>query len=137
MVGTLSYGLSLRDTSLVIIFFTLLCTIPPAFMGTLGPKTGMRQMIQARYAFGYNPQFPSPKQRTLLSHKTKQSLRRNNSAPTERSYSHRFLCNSSHCWWAVSLSSQRRQSFLERRNRHHLHLCSRVIILRVQDPASL
>ena len=53
MVGTLSYGLSLRDTSLVIIFFTLLCTIPPAFMGTLGPKTGLRQMIQARYAFGY------------------------------------------------------------------------------------
>ena len=52
MVGTLSYGLSLRDTSLIIIFFTLLCTIPPAFMGTLGPKTGLRQMIQARYAFG-------------------------------------------------------------------------------------
>lgn len=52
MVGTLSYGLSLRDTSLVIIFFTLLCTIPPAFMGMLGPKTGLRQMIQARYAFG-------------------------------------------------------------------------------------
>lgn len=52
MVGTLSYGLSLRDASLVIIFFTLLTTIPPAFMGTLGPKTGLRQMIQARYAFG-------------------------------------------------------------------------------------
>jgi len=53
MVGTLSYQLSLRDASLVITFFTLLCTIPVAFIGTLGPKTGLRQMIQARYAFGY------------------------------------------------------------------------------------
>ncbi|RDW80195.1 hypothetical protein BP6252_04833 [Coleophoma cylindrospora] len=52
MVGTLSYGLSLRDASLVIIFFTLITTIPVAYMGTLGPKTGLRQMIQARYAFG-------------------------------------------------------------------------------------
>ncbi|KAI9742636.1 MAG: hypothetical protein M1818_003777 [Claussenomyces sp. TS43310] len=52
MVGTLGYGLSLRDASLIIIFFSLLTTIPPAFMGTLGPKTGMRQMIQARYCFG-------------------------------------------------------------------------------------
>ncbi|KFZ16483.1 hypothetical protein V501_02223 [Pseudogymnoascus sp. VKM F-4519 (FW-2642)] len=53
MLGTLAYGLSLRDSSLVIIFFTLLTTIVPAYMGTLGPKTGMRQMIQARYAFGF------------------------------------------------------------------------------------
>lgn len=53
MVGTLSYGLSLRDTSLIIVFFTLLTTFIPAFMGTLGPKTGLRQMIQARYCFGY------------------------------------------------------------------------------------
>ncbi|KAH7418825.1 purine-cytosine permease FCY22 [Cadophora sp. MPI-SDFR-AT-0126] len=52
MLGTLGFGLSLRDSSLIIIFFTLLTTIPPAYMGTLGPKTGMRQMIQARYAFG-------------------------------------------------------------------------------------
>lgn len=53
MLGTLGFGLSLRDSSLVIMFFTLLTTIPPAYMGTLGPKTGMRQTIQARYAFGY------------------------------------------------------------------------------------
>ncbi|KAL5349222.1 hypothetical protein ACLOAV_005510 [Pseudogymnoascus australis] len=52
MLGTLGFGLSLRDSSLVIMFFTLLTTIPPAYMGTLGPKTGMRQTIQARYAFG-------------------------------------------------------------------------------------
>ncbi|PGH23532.1 hypothetical protein AJ80_02486 [Polytolypa hystricis UAMH7299] len=52
MVGTLSFGLSLRNASLVIIFFNLLCTIPPAYLSTLGPKTGLRQMIQARYTFG-------------------------------------------------------------------------------------
>lgn len=53
MLGPLAFGLSLRDSSLIIIFFTLLTTIPPAYMGTMGPKTGMRQMIQARYAFGF------------------------------------------------------------------------------------
>ncbi|EER29121.1 hypothetical protein D8B26_000395 [Coccidioides posadasii str. Silveira] len=52
MVGTLSLGLSLRDAILVIIFFNLLCTIPPAYLSILGPKTGLRQMIQARYTFG-------------------------------------------------------------------------------------
>ncbi|EEP81585.1 conserved hypothetical protein [Uncinocarpus reesii 1704] len=52
MVGTLSFGLGLRDASLVIIFFNLLCTIPPAYLSILGPKTGLRQMIQARYTFG-------------------------------------------------------------------------------------
>lgn len=46
------YGLSLRDSSLVILFFTLLSTVAPAYLATLGPKTGMRQMIQARYSFG-------------------------------------------------------------------------------------
>ncbi|KAJ5930181.1 hypothetical protein N7466_005674 [Penicillium verhagenii] len=53
MVGTLSYGLSLRDSSLVILFFSLLCTIPPAFLGTFGARTGLRQMLQARFTFGY------------------------------------------------------------------------------------
>ncbi|KAH8663566.1 purine-cytosine permease FCY22 [Tricladium varicosporioides] len=52
MAGTLGYGLSLRDSSLVIIFFNLACCIITAFMGTLGPRTGMRQVIQARYSFG-------------------------------------------------------------------------------------
>ncbi|KAF2206528.1 hypothetical protein CERZMDRAFT_52979 [Cercospora zeae-maydis SCOH1-5] len=53
MVGTLSFGLGLRAASLVILFFSLLCTIPTAYLATLGPATGMRQMIQARYSFGY------------------------------------------------------------------------------------
>ncbi|KAI5362849.1 Putative purine-cytosine permease [Septoria linicola] len=53
MVGTLSFGLRLRDASLVILFFSLLSTTPTAWLATLGPATGMRQMIQARYSFGY------------------------------------------------------------------------------------
>lgn len=53
MAGTLSYGLGLRAASLVILFFSILCTIPVAYLATIGPKTGMRQMIQARYSFGY------------------------------------------------------------------------------------
>ncbi|KAK4064391.1 hypothetical protein Trihar35433_7908 [Trichoderma harzianum] len=52
MLGPLAYNLSLRDSSLVILFFCMLSTIPPAFLAMLGPKTGMRQMIQARYSFG-------------------------------------------------------------------------------------
>jgi len=52
MVGTKSFGLSLRDASLVILFFTLLSTLPVAYMCTWGPRTGMRQLIQARFSFG-------------------------------------------------------------------------------------
>lgn len=52
MVGTLSFGLGLRDASLIILFFTLLSTIPVAYMCTWGPKTGMRQLIQARFVYG-------------------------------------------------------------------------------------
>ncbi|KAF7562922.1 hypothetical protein G7046_g1189 [Stylonectria norvegica] len=52
MLGPLAYGLSLRDSALVILFFCLLSTIPPAYLSTFGPKTGMRQMILARYSFG-------------------------------------------------------------------------------------
>lgn len=52
MAGTLSYGLSLRNASLTIIFFSLLCYVPTAAMNILGPQTGMRQMVQARYSFG-------------------------------------------------------------------------------------
>ncbi|KAI1643189.1 permease for cytosine/purines, uracil, thiamine, allantoin-domain-containing protein [Daldinia loculata] len=47
-----TYGLSLRDCSLVILFFCLLTAAIPAYLGTLGPKTGLRQMIQARFSFG-------------------------------------------------------------------------------------
>ncbi|KAH0171237.1 cytosine-purine permease, partial [Aureobasidium melanogenum] len=53
MTGPLGYGLGLRDSSLIILFFSILCTVPVAYLATLGPKTGMRQMIQARFSFGY------------------------------------------------------------------------------------
>ncbi len=44
--------LSLRDCSLIILFFSLLTAALPIYLGTLGPKTGLRQMVQARYSFG-------------------------------------------------------------------------------------
>ncbi|KAF1844622.1 uncharacterized protein K460DRAFT_376280 [Cucurbitaria berberidis CBS 394.84] len=52
MVGTMNLGLSLRDASLVILFFTLISTAPVAYLCTWGPKTGMRQLVQARFSFG-------------------------------------------------------------------------------------
>ncbi|KAJ3509443.1 hypothetical protein NM208_g15668 [Fusarium decemcellulare] len=51
-LGTAVYGLKLRDVSLIIIFFNIVTCIPPAFIGIGGYQTGMRQMVQARYAFG-------------------------------------------------------------------------------------
>lgn len=52
MLGPLAYNLSLRDSALVILFFNIISCIIPGYTSTLGPKTGMRQMIQARYSFG-------------------------------------------------------------------------------------
>lgn len=52
MSGTAVFGLSLRNTSLVNLFLSLLGAAPVAYMGTLGPKTGLRQMVQARYCYG-------------------------------------------------------------------------------------
>lgn len=52
MLATLSFGMSLRDASLVILFFSILTCIPPSFMGVGGTQTGLRQQIQARYSFG-------------------------------------------------------------------------------------
>ncbi len=52
MLATLGMGMGLRDASLVILFFALLTSIPPAFMGIGGMETGLRQLVQARYSFG-------------------------------------------------------------------------------------
>jgi purine-cytosine permease-like protein len=52
MLATSVYGMGLRDASLTILFFSMLCCIPPAFMGCGGYKTGLRQLIQARYSWG-------------------------------------------------------------------------------------
>ncbi len=55
MLATLpdAYGMNLRDSSLVILFISLLTCIPPAFMGIGSMETGLRQLVQARYSFGY------------------------------------------------------------------------------------
>lgn len=52
MVGTSSFGLSLLSSALVILFFTLVSTLPVAYLCTWGPKTGMRQLVSARFSFG-------------------------------------------------------------------------------------
>ncbi|KAL5342475.1 permease for cytosine/purines, uracil, thiamine, allantoin-domain-containing protein [Aspergillus crustosus] len=53
MVGTFVMGMNLRDASLVILFFNMICTIPPAYFSTFGSRTGLRQMLHARFTFGY------------------------------------------------------------------------------------
>ncbi|KAH9985669.1 permease for cytosine/purines, uracil, thiamine, allantoin-domain-containing protein [Russula compacta] len=52
-LGPVAYGLGLRDSCLVILFFNLLCTISPAYFATWGPKLGLRQLCCSRYTFGY------------------------------------------------------------------------------------
>lgn len=52
-LGPIVFGLSLRDTCLVILFFNLLACGLPAYFNTWGPRTGMRQMVHSRYSFGY------------------------------------------------------------------------------------
>ncbi|KAI0289623.1 hypothetical protein BC826DRAFT_970819 [Russula brevipes] len=46
-LGPVVFGLGLRDSCLVIVFFNLLCSIPPAYLATWGPKLGLRQLCQA------------------------------------------------------------------------------------------
>lgn len=55
MVGTASFTLPFQTATLIILFFTLLSTIPVAYMCTWGPRTGMRQLVQARFTFGKFP----------------------------------------------------------------------------------
>ncbi|KAJ3716642.1 permease for cytosine/purines, uracil, thiamine, allantoin-domain-containing protein [Lentinula raphanica] len=52
-LGPVAYGLGIRESCLVIFFFNGLCCVPPAYFATWGSKLGMRQMVQARYSFGY------------------------------------------------------------------------------------
>ncbi|KAI1850075.1 hypothetical protein JX265_003448 [Neoarthrinium moseri] len=52
MLATLVFGMSLRDASLTILFFSMLTCALPAFMGCGGYKTGLRQLVQARYSWG-------------------------------------------------------------------------------------
>ncbi|EIM87684.1 NCS cytosine-purine permease [Stereum hirsutum FP-91666 SS1] len=52
-LGPVVYGLGLRDSCLVILFFNILTTLPPAYFTTWGPRLGLRQMCLSRYTFGY------------------------------------------------------------------------------------
>lgn len=52
-LGPVAFGLGLRDSCLVIIFFNLLFSVPPAYFATWGPKLGLRQLCSTRYTFGY------------------------------------------------------------------------------------
>ncbi len=53
-LGTLSFffGLGFWGTIAVIVVFSVLGTLPVAFLSTLGPKTGLAQMPLSRFAFG-------------------------------------------------------------------------------------
>ena len=55
MLGPSLFALDLKTSILCIVFFTALSCIPPAYCAVNGPRTGMRQMVQARYALGYWP----------------------------------------------------------------------------------
>ncbi|KAJ8094728.1 hypothetical protein PM082_010734 [Marasmius tenuissimus] len=52
-LGPLAFDFGVKRSCLVITFFTLLCSVPPAYLATWGPKLGLRQIVQARYSFGY------------------------------------------------------------------------------------
>ncbi|TIC04090.1 cytosine-purine permease [Wallemia mellicola] len=54
-LGPSSFYLSARDSCLTILFFNLLGNLLPSYLGTFGPKLGMRQMCITRYSFGYYP----------------------------------------------------------------------------------
>ncbi|KAH7911184.1 permease for cytosine/purines, uracil, thiamine, allantoin-domain-containing protein [Hygrophoropsis aurantiaca] len=53
VLGPIAFGLGIRDSCLVILFFNMLACALPAYLNTWGPKTGMRQMVLSRYTFGY------------------------------------------------------------------------------------
>lgn len=46
-------GFGLRDAMYTILGFMFLFSFPPAFFTTFGSKLGTRQMVHARYSFGY------------------------------------------------------------------------------------
>lgn len=52
-LGPTVFELGLRDSCLVILFFNIICAALPSYLATWGPRTGLRQMCQARYSFGY------------------------------------------------------------------------------------
>ncbi|WVR07675.1 hypothetical protein IAU60_004717 [Kwoniella sp. DSM 27419] len=55
VIGPALFGLNWSASASCIILFTLASGIPVAYCASNGPKTGMRQMVQARYGMGYFP----------------------------------------------------------------------------------
>lgn len=55
VVGPALFGLDFKTSAICIVLFGLASSIPPAYLATNGPRTGMRQLVQARYALGYWP----------------------------------------------------------------------------------
>ncbi|KIW19652.1 hypothetical protein PV08_00226 [Exophiala spinifera] len=49
---TVGYGLNLKAAACMIVFIQFLFALPAAYIMTIAPRTGMRQMIQSRYCFG-------------------------------------------------------------------------------------
>jgi Permease for cytosine/purines, uracil, thiamine, allantoin len=132
-----SFGLGLRDSALVILFFTLLSTIAPAFLSTLGPKTGMRQMIQARFSFGLvSPAVLGTLDSRLLSYKL-QALSRRLARHSKLGDIDGLLCHHLRGRWSVSLCRGGRSPHPDRRHRHHCRHIPPDILLRLQGPALL
>lgn len=52
-LGPAIFALGLKESLLVIFFINMLSAMLPAYFSTFGPRLGMRQMIVARYSFGY------------------------------------------------------------------------------------
>ncbi|KZT63429.1 hypothetical protein DAEQUDRAFT_770630 [Daedalea quercina L-15889] len=51
--GPASYGLGIRASLLVILVVDIIACAIPSFFAVLGPKLGMRGMVQARFSWGY------------------------------------------------------------------------------------
>lgn len=49
---TLVFGLPFHDAVILFITMHLLFILPALYIVTLGPRLGMRQSVQFRYAFG-------------------------------------------------------------------------------------
>ncbi|WVO14282.1 hypothetical protein L204_101914 [Cryptococcus depauperatus] len=55
VIGPALFGLDWKTSCLCIVFFGAASALSVAYCATNGPKTGMRQMVQARYGLGYVP----------------------------------------------------------------------------------
>ncbi|OBZ77700.1 Purine-cytosine permease fcyB [Grifola frondosa] len=114
-LGPVIFGLGLRDTCLVILFFNLLCSALPAYLTTWGPKLGLRQMCQARYSFGYVSHEDILWHRSL-SAISMQILRRNRSQCIQSRVNGRILYFKLYPWGANIIKYIERQSQLECRD---------------------